>query len=660
LYNLTMPLTLLAIAVSLLVQSQTPALPFVAPVFSSDMVLQRDMADPIWGWTSPGAHVTVAIDGKKSNAVADSTGKWSATLPKFRAGGSYDLTVSGPSTAKFSNVTFGDVWICSGQSNMEFGIGNILNPQAEIAAANLPNIRLYVQPRLIALSPTQGVGDAWKVCTPENLASYGSWNGFSAVAYFFGKKLNQDLNVPIGLIHTSWGGTIAEAWTPAEWLHKNLPEFDPALKAVDAQRQRMSQTTQMSYSTQLAQWYQDNDPGSAGGFRWSAPGVDTSGWATIQVPGFFQKAGIPELVNQASVVWYRKEIDVSADAAGKDAELHFIADDNDRAFVNGTFVGASDGYNIERNYKIPGSAVHVGKNVVAIRVTDTSQPGGIYGPGDSVYLTTGNGVKTSLAGDWQIKLGVAIGASNPLPVATQDNPNIPTVLYNGMIAPIAPFGVKGAIWYQGESNVGRAKQYQRLLPTMIESWREAFHSGDFPFLIVQLAGFQKPAPQPGDDAWAELRDAQFIASKAVRNGGLATAVDVGEVADIHPKNKQEVGRRLALLAEAKFYHKGVAFSGPIYKSMSSKGAAIIISFDHAGGLKTSDGSAVRGFAIAGDDHKWYWADAKIDGNKVVVSASDVPHPVAVRYAWASYTDLNLQNGDGFPALPFKSDDWTTH
>jgi sialate O-acetylesterase len=649
---------LLAITACLPAQAPAPALPFVDPLFSSDMVLQRDMADPIWGWTTPGAKVAVSIDGKKVDAVADATGKWMAKLPRFHAGGAFDLTVDGPSSAKFSNVTFGDVWICSGQSNMEFGIGNLLNPEQEINAANYPNIRLYMQPHLIALSPTPGVGTGWEVCTPHNIATDGGWNGFSAVAYFFGRKLNQDLNVPIGLLHTSWGGTIAEAWTPAEWLHKNLPEFDPAVKALDSERQRLSSAGNMTFSQQMDAWYVKNDPGSSAGSGWADPGLDDSGWHTTTVPGFFQKAGFPELVNQQSVVWYRKEFNVTADVAAKDSVLHFVADDNDKSFVNGVTLGATEGYNVPRAYKIPAGTLHEGKNLIAIRVTDTSQPGGIYGDPESVYLAPDGGSNIPLAGDWKIKLGVAVGASNQLPVSTENNPNLPTVLYNGMIAPLTPFGVKGAIWYQGESNVGRAKQYQKLLPTMIESWREAFHSGDFPFLIVQLAGFQHPPEQPGEDGWAELRDAQMIASKAVKNGGLATAIDIGEENDIHPKNKQEVGRRLALVAESKFYGKHVVSSGPLYKSMRAKEAEAEITFDSANGLKTSDGQDPRGFAIAGEDHKWHWATAKIERNKIIVSSPDVPKPVAVRYAWVTFFDLNLQNGDGLPALPFKTDDWT--
>jgi sialate O-acetylesterase len=659
-YNSDMPINLLATAVSLSAMGQAPALPFVAPIFSSNMVLQRDMNDPIWGWTSPGSKVMVTIDGKTASATADSTGKWMTKLPRFKAGGDYELSVSGPSSATFTNVTFGDVWICSGQSNMEFGVGNLLNPAQVISEANYPNLRLYAQPKLIAYTPTEGVGASWEVCTPANLQSDGDWNGFSAVAYFFGRKLNQDLNVPIGLLHTSWGGTIAEAWTPKAWLQKYLPEFDPAIAAVEEEGKSVAGLTPEKIAQEYRDWYQKYDPGSKEGQSWADPSYDDSSWHATQVPGYFQKSGFPEFNNNTSVVWYRKEIDIPADVASKATVLHFYADDNDKTFLNGAPIGETEGATAARNYAIPAGTLHEGKNVLAVRVTDTGAPGGIYGLPETLYLAVDGAPQISLAGDWKIKLGTVIDQSNPLPQILGTNPNLPTVLYNGMIEPLTPFAVKGAIWYQGESNVGRAKQYQTLLPTMIQSWREAFHSGNFPFLIVQLAGFQHPPLQPGDDAWAELRDAQFIASKAVPNGGIATAIDIGEENDIHPKNKLEISRRLALVAEADVYGKHVVASGPRFKSDRVEGSSIEVSFEDAKGLKTSDGEAVKGFAIAGDDKEWHWADAKIEGDRIIVSSPQVAHPAYVRYAWATFLPLNLQNGAGLPAFPFRTDQFPIH
>jgi sialate O-acetylesterase len=639
----------IALLVAVAFQSgNATAPPFVDPLFSSNMVLQRDMADPIWGWTTPGATVTVSIADKTVRAYADSAGKWMTKLPKFGAGGSYTLSVSGPASASFSNVTFGDVWICSGQSNMEFGVGNLANPASEIADANFPDIRLCRIPKLIAAKTVPYVQSDWQVCTPDNLLHDGDWNGFSAVGYFFGKQLYQDLKVPIGLIHTSWGGTIAEAWTSEKRLQQDVPEFDPQIAKL-----KTDNSSTVPYEERVKMWYAANDSGTKSSPAWFDPSLDDSDWKTMAVPNYFQRVGIPELDNQASVVWLRKQFELPTDTDFTNATLHFVVDDNDATWVNGTPVGESDGYNVRRAYKIPAGVLHAGMNTVVVRVTDTASPGGLYDDGSGTYLDVPNRPQVSLVGDWKVKLSTKITDQNPFPVSTMNNPNQVTVLYNGMIYPLAPFGVKGAIWYQGESNVGRAAQYENLLPSMIRSWRETFGQGNFPFLIVQLAGFMHPPAQPGNDGWADLRDAQRIASEKSPNAGIATAIDIGNQDDIHPKNKEEVGRRLALVAEAKVYRKKIEYSGPTVRGIKIEGGAIRISFNHAAGLKTSDGQAPKAFAIRGMDGKWYWADAKIDGNTVVVSSPSVPQPVAVQYAWASFQDLNLQNGDGLPAFPFR-------
>jgi len=631
------------------------AMPFVSPMFTDNMVLQRGIADPVWGWAAPGTNVTVTIGGKTATTTAGKDGKWLARVGPLPVGGPYTMEISGPQTAHFSNILVGDVWICSGQSNMEFGIANAINAADDIKSADYPNIRLYAVPKLIAASPVKVNAADWKVCTPDSVEHDGGWGGFSAVGYFFGRKLHQDLKVPIGLIHTSWGGTVAEAWTEEAALGKHLPEFRPLLNGLDSfRKQRDSHTIQERF----AEWYQKNDAGMSAARPWSDQTLDDGDWKTMNVPEFFQKSGLPELNNQQSIVWMRKSFDLTADQAGKDLVLNFVADDNDVTFVNGTKVGATDGYNVPRAYKVPSSLLKAGKNVVAVRVTDTSAPGGIYGQPDSVRIDVPGETAISLSGAWRVKLGAVVNAKNPFPTTIEDNPNYTTVLYNGMIAPLAPYGIKGAIWYQGESNADRGFQYRTLLPTMITSWRDAFGQGKFPFLIVELAGFGQPKTQPGDDSWAELREAQQLTAWKFADAGIATAIDIGDANDIHPKNKQEVGRRLALVAEAKVYNQRVNYSGPVYKSVKPDGMTLRIKFDHTeGGLKTSDGGKLRGFSIAGDDQKWYWADAKIDGDTIVVSSNMLVSPVAVRYSWASFSDSNLVNGEGLPAFPFRTDNW---
>lgn len=651
---LMIPVAILFLATPHAVKAQDTN-PFVSPMFSDNMVLQRGMADPVWGWASPGTKITVQIGDQKASTTANRDGKWQTKVGPLEVGGPYTMTITGPKTVTFSNILVGDVWICSGQSNMEMGIGNVNNAEEEMNSGDYPKIRLFAQPRLVAGEPVQATGGSWQVCSPTALRTDGIWGGFSATGYFFGRKLHQDLGVPIGLIHTSWGGTVAQAWTNAKELGDKLPEFRPFIQQLDeARKQKL--VAQKTKVDPFAAWYAKNDKGSSTTPGWESTNLDDSGWKSAEVPGFFQKSGYPEFDNVMSVVWYRKTVEVPQGATGE-ATLKFLADDNDTAWVNGVKVGSTDGYNIPRKYKVPAGVLKPGKNVIAIRVTDTSAPGGIYGDPTNILLETSESAPIALRGQWKLKLGTVITAQNPLPATIQDNPNFPTVLYNGMIYPIIPFGIKGAIWYQGESNAGQAYQYRTLLPTMIQSWRNTWHEGDFPFYIVQLAGFGAKPDQPGNDAWAELREAQWMTAQSVRNAGIATAIDIGESRDIHPKNKQEVGRRLALVAEAQAFKMPVEAFGPVYRSMKVEGSKIRLNFNHAeGGLSAKNGPLI-GFAIAGDDHKWYWADAQVDGNTVVVSSSNVPHPVAVRYSWATYYESNLYNQAGLPAFPFRTDNW---
>ena len=651
---LMIPVAILLLATPHAVKAQNTK-PFVSPMFSDNMVLQRGMKDPVWGWAPAGTTITVTMNDETVTTVANKDGKWIAKIGPFEVGGPYKMTIDGPKTETFSNILVGDVWICSGQSNMEFGIGNLSNAEEEINAANFPNIRLFAEPKLVAMDPMDATGGSWMTCTPNNIKTDGTWAGFSAVAYFFGKKLHQDLNIPIGLIHTSWGGTPAQAWTSAKELGDKLPEYRPFLAQLDAAREAKKQAAKMT-GDPFAAWYTKNDKGSASNPGWEATDIDEKDWKSTTVPGFIQKAGYPEFVNQMSVVWMRKVVDIPADSVAE-GTLRFIADDNDMAWVNGVKVGATDGYNIQRKYKVPANVLKPGKNVITVRVTDTSAPGGIWGEPATLGLDLAGHETIPLRGEWKMKLGAVITSYNPLPATLNDNPNFPTVLYNGMIQPIVPYGVKGAIWYQGESNAGQAYQYRTLLPTMIDSWHNNFAQGDFPFLIVQLAGFGAKPALPGDDAWAELREAQWMTAQKVRNAGIATAIDIGESADIHPKNKQEVGRRLALVAEQKTYHMKVESSGPVFHSKKVEGSSIRLTFDHAEGGLTAKNGPLIGFSIAGDDHKWYWADARIDGNTVVVSASQVSSPVAVRYSWATYYESNLYNQAGLPAFPFRTDTW---
>lgn len=621
------------------------------------MVLQRGRPIPVWGWTTPGAKVSVAIGGKMAQGVAGADGRWQATLPAMKAGGPYTLTIAGPQQAILNNVMLGDVWICSGQSNMQFGVGNLLDPDKVIAQADNPNLRLFTVGMNAQLSPTQDVAGSWLVCNPTNI-KVGTWNGFSAVAYFFGQALQKRLGVPIGLIHTSWGGTPAEAWTSAQALRAMGTDFDPALAQV-AQWNATQQAGQDPFELMLDAWYAKNDRGSSPDSPWQAPALDDSGWTAISLPTQPQTGAGSDFAHFSGVMWLRHDLDLPAGAAGNAAALHLGPIwGSDTVWVNGTQVGATDNPWAWRNYSVPARVLKAGANEIAIRTLCTDGFG-VYGPADQLSLQVAGSDLIPLAGDWKSQVGVELADAAPLPLLRNALQNEPSVLYNGMIAPLIPIAFKGVIWYQGESNAGRSYQYRKLLPAMIEDWRARWGEGDFPFLIVQLPNFGASQPEPSQSGWAELREAQLMTWQHLPKTGMVETIDIGDANDIHPKDKLDVGNRLALAAMAVAYgERNVEYSGPIYKSMTIEGNTIRLTFDHlGGGLVAKGGGKLTGFAIAGADRKWHWADARIEGNQVAVSSPDVPNPVAVRYAWADNPVCNLFGAGGLPASPFRTDDW---
>lgn len=641
------------------VEAQTPVdaeKPFLHPLFTDHMVLQRGVRFPVWGWAAPGSRVTVEFRGKQDSAVADASGKWTARLGPFDAGGPFTLTVRGAQEVTLTDVLVGDVWLASGQSNMEMGVTQVNNPEDEVAHADYPQMRLFQVPKFAATAPRATVNARWLVCTPKNIVE-GGWGGFSAVAYFFGRRLHKELNVPVGLIHTSWGGTAAEGWISAEML-STLPEFAPAVK--DLQRTwDESKMPPENFDSALAEWWAKNDPGSAAKPMWSDVSFDASAWKTMRLPQYFEDAGLP---GYDGVVWFRRTFELPAGWAGKDLTLGLgPIDDVDTTFVNGVAVGGLSQWDVPRTYRVSARLLKPGTNTIAVRVLDGGVGGGIYGKPELMKIEPADGGATpvSLAGDWRYKASVALAEIKTQPPRSGGNDfSVPEIRYNGMIAPLLPFAVKGAIWYQGETNVGRAPQYERVMATLIRDWRERFTSGggDFPFLIVQLASFLERRDAPADSEWARLREAQLHVSQDVKHSGLAVAIDIGDAKDIHPKNKQDVGTRLALAALANVYGRKLEYSGPTFKSMKADGERLRLSFEHAeGGLVTRDGGRLTGFAVAGKDGRFQWADATIEGDTVIVSSPEVKRPVAVRYGWADNPDCNLYNRAGLPASPFRTD-----
>ena len=629
---------------------QTQSATLLDALFSDDGILQRDRAIPIWGQAAPGANVTAKLDDQTLSARADSTGQWMVRVgPLAASSAPHTLSVSsGTESVTRQNIVYGDVWICSGQSNMEWGIGNLTNAKEEIAAANYPNIRLFTVAHKVAFTPQTDLGNSrWLVCNPANVAANG-WNGFSAVGYFFGRKLNQELGVPIGLINSSVSGTVAEAWVSRSALG-TIPDFRPELarvaQAVRDQNVPLEQRTE-AWLHQSSPDYQPN---------WATADADVSRWKTAPVPGNWSGLGVAELNDDANVVLFRREVDVPADWASHDLQLQVGAiDDSDTTYWNGVAVGSTSGWNTQRKYTIPAAQVTAGRNILAVRVTNNDGDGGLSGPADSMRLTRDANASLPLAGDWKFLLVTTQEQLKTAPMSPQqNNAKVTSALYNGMIAPLVPFGIKGAIWYQGEQNASRAAQYERLLPTLITDWRSKFGE-PLPFYIVQLAGFMAPDDTPHSDDWPQLRAAQMKTAQTVPNTGIAITTDIGDEKDIHPKDKQDVGLRLALAALSQSYGRKVESSGPTVQSVKPDGANLRLTFSHADGGLTLKGDANRVFAVAGADRNWFWATPRIEGNRVILTSPVVPNPMYVRYAWSNLPRATLSNDAGLPAPPFQT------
>lgn len=611
-------------------------------IFSSNMVLQKGVANTIWGWADKSENVSISLNGKVIKTKAGKDGKWSAKLPVMDYGGPYTLKVKGKNLIELNNVMIGEVWLCSGQSNMQFPTSLTDNAKEEIANANYPNIRLFSVPRKMAQFPLDQLEKGeWSVCSPETVSD------FSAVGYFFGRKIHQDLHVAVGLINASWGGTTAETWISSETINKDT-DFVEQWNDLRNMEWTNNTSPEKIYINKILGEVPLKDNGLQLGFNQLK--FDDSGWKTVQSPMLWEKQGYVAL---DGVAWYRKSFELTKEQASSNMQLSLAKiDDIDTCWVNGVKVGDSGKSYLERRYKVPASVLKEGKNVVAVKITDTGGYGGIYGKNDELFAIAGD-ARISLAGDWKIKFSEVIIRN-----ATANPNDYPTLLFNGMINPIIPFGIEGVIWYQGESNAYRAAQYQRLFPSLITDWRNHWKMGDFSFIWVQLANFMKPAQQPSESKWAELREAQTMTLK-LPHTGMASAIDIGDANDIHPRNKQEVGRRLALNALKITYGKDLISQGPMYSSVEFKNSKAIISFTNTGsGLMVKDPYGyVKGFVIAGADKKFYWAPARITGNnQVEVISEEVPVPSAVRYGWADNPhDVNLYNKEGLPANPFRTD-----
>jgi len=606
------------------------------------MILQRDSRINIWGWAPKGEKIKIKFNGKNFKATANADGKWLLQLPPMKPGGPYTMNIDASNHLVINNILIGDVWLCSGQSNMVHQMKlHSVRYADEIANANYPEIRHFWIPTMTDLHrahddlPT----GYWKSANPEDVLE------FSAVAYFFAKKIFGKYRVPIGLINASVGGTLIEAWTSEEGL-KEFPKIDGTIQ----KNKDTSYINSITKKTPVNKDEKQTDLGMIG--SWYDPAYIPKEWRTINIPGYWEDQGIKDL---DGVVWYRREIDIPASMINAPAKV-FLGRivDADFLYINGKVVGNTTYQYPQRRYQIPVGVLKPGKNIFVIRVINNSGKGGFV-PDKPYCLIAGNDT-IDLKGYWQYKVGDVF-----LPGGSGHNfsfQNQPTALYNAMIAPVINYTIKGFLWYQGEANSSRAKEYTQLQPAMIADWRKKWKQGDLPFLYVQLPNFMEVNYLPSESQWAELREAQ-LRSLSVPNTGMAVAIDLGEWNDIHPDRKKEVGERLALAAEKIAYgEKDIVSSGPIYQSSTIDGSKIVISFTNTGsGLITNDGGELSQFAIAGADKKFVWAKAKIDGEKVIVWNDDVPNPMYVRYAWADNPDNpNLYNKEGLPASPFRTDE----
>lgn len=608
------------------------------------MILQRDIPVKIWGWASKNEKVKILFNNKTYKTVADTNGKWNVILPPTKAGGPYQISFTASNSITVKDILFGDVWICSGQSNMVHQMQlHSVRYADEIAGADNPAIRHFWIPTLTDMQKPQEdlpVGN-WKSVNPKDVLD------FSAVAYFFAKKIFEKYQVPIGLINASVGGSPIEAWISED----ALKDFDFIEKNIQKNKDTAYINSFNRRSFANFSGSKQEDKGLTE--KWYDTSYIPKGWHTITVPGYWEDQGVKDL---DGIVWYRKEIEVPRAMINIPVRL-FLGRivDADNVYINGVQIGNTTYMYPQRRYTVPAGILKKGKNLIVIKVQNNAGKGGFV-PDKPYYLFSGKDT-IDVKGYWQYKVGAVFPPAKGFTGGGINAQNQPAALYNAMIAPITNFSCKGFLWYQGESNTGRAKAYEKLQAALINDWRNKWKESEAAFLYVQLPGFMDMNYLPSESQWAELREAQ-LHSLSVSNTAMAVAIDLGEWNDIHPDRKKEVGDRLALAAEKIAYkERDIVYSGPLYHSSTIDGSKIILSFTNTGsGLITNDGEELHYFSIAGVDKKFVWAKAKIEGDKIIVWNEQVIHPLYIRYAWADNPDgANLYNKEGLSASPFRTD-----
>ncbi len=621
-------------------------------ILGDHMVLQQNAFAKIWGWTDPAGEVkvTTSWNGKSYTAHADDKGNWKVSVATGPAGGPHTVTIKGDITIVLEDILLGEVWICSGQSNMEWPLSRAETAEEEISLSDYPEIRLFTVKKHIAPRPVEDVSGAWEACNPE------SSQGFSAVGYFFGKKLHKALGVPVGLVNTSWGGTPSESWTSRAAL-STFGDFDQQLDELyntsDEEMEEAEKETARIEADIESQCDFNNLENIGYREGWMKMSHDDQEWNTLNC--LVEWSTLKEIGMLEGVVWMRTRISIPGAWVGLPLVLELgPVDEMDVTYINEVEVGSSKivaNWNKDRTYQVPASAVTSGELLLSIRIVNTNAQGGLIGEPEQLRIYPEGDQKSDpvmLAGEWKYRIAYKFPK-----VTRLKDWHTPSVLYNGMLYPLKNLAIRGAIWYQGESNAGRAIQYRTIFPGMIQDWRETWNQGDFPFYFVQLAPYRYGTEYIS----AELREAQFLTLSKLRHTGMAVTLDIGNPDDIHPTNKRDVGLRLALWALANDYGLELVYSGPLFREQSVEGETIRIRFDHVGsGLLAKEG-ALTHFEIAGEDQLYHPAKAMIDGETVVVSSKDVAAPVAVRYGWTNTAEPNLFNKEGLPASSFCTDQW---
>ena len=624
----------------------TPGQVRLPRVISDGMVLQRDARVKLWGWAANHEKIAIAFHDSTYQTTANDKGEWSIALSGLKAGGPFTMTVNATNTLTIKDIMIGDVWVCSGQSNMELPMKRVSWVYGtEIEKSESPYIRHFAVPQKYDFNTPEDDFESgkWESTNPKTVLN------FSAVAYFFGAELYEKYHVPIGLINASLGGSPAESWLSEEAI-KEFPVHEK-----EAQRfkdQALINQIESQDRARIDAWYnllRQRDEGHRDAVKsWFDPAVNTADWSTMKIPGYWASTTLGA-VN--GVVWFRKEVDVPASMAGQPALLILgRIVDADSVFVNSVFVGTTSYQYPPRRYNIPANVLQEGRNIIVVRVISNIGKGGFVL--DKQYELVSSGNTIDLRGEWRYRLGAVME-----PLASQTFIRWkPLGLFNGMISPLLHYAIKGVAWYQGESNAGKPEEYRKLLPALIRNWREKWDQADLPFLIVQLPNFMDAKAEPSESNWALLREAQ-LQTLSLPYTGLVVTIDIGEWNDIHPLNKKDVAQRLVLAAQKTAYvDDKVVFSGPSYQSMRVEGNKVILSFTNTGSGLVTRGDELKQFAIAGVDKKFVWAHAKIENNHVVVWSEKVPNPAAVRYAWADNPEgANLYNKEGLPASPFRTD-----